>query len=152
MWHKEAFSYGNHIVGTGFIAIVGYHLKAKRHCALVLKLCVKDWGPKPFRSFDVWLKEPGFKAMVKDNWDSYEVQGNSMSILKDKLKFLKADLKEWNRNVFGCVESNKRRILSEIEELDGKDDDEGLEENERMRRMELLSQLGMVDKKLDSIY
>jgi len=115
-------------------------------------LCVKDWGPKPFKSFDVWLKEPGFKVMEKDKWDSYEVQGNSMSILKDKLKLLKVDLKEWNKNVFGCVESNKRRILSEIEELDGKDDDEGLEETGRMRRMELLSQLGMVDKKLDSIY
>ena len=100
----------------------------------------------------MWLKEPGFKVMEKDKWDSYEVQGNSMSILKDKLKLLKVDLKEWNKNVFGCVESNKRRILSEIEELDGKDDDEGLEETGRMRRMELLSQLGMVDKKLDSIY
>jgi len=221
MWHKEAFSYGSHIIGTGFIAIVGYHLKAKRqcvvvnvyagcnlkdkveqwealtvlkqshvnvawvvcgdfnvvrreeerkgirgcssqkkemdgfnkfidnnalldipcvgkkytwykangtakskldrflvseewlqiwpaskqyslprtvsdHCALVLKLCIKDWGPKPFRSLDVWLKEPGFRAMVKHKWESFEVQGNSMSIFKDKLKLLKAELKEWN--------------------------------------------------------
>ena len=35
MWHKEAFSYGTHIVGTGFIAIVGYHLKTKRQCVVV---------------------------------------------------------------------------------------------------------------------
>jgi len=82
------------------------------HRALVLKLYAKDWGPKPFRSFDVWLKEPGFKVMVKDKWESYQVQGNSMSSFKDKLKLLKADIKEWNRNVFGCVESNKKRILS----------------------------------------
>jgi len=82
------------------------------HCALVLKSCAKDWSPKPFRSFDVWLKEPGFKVMVKDKWESYQVQGNSMSIFKDKLKLLKADIKEWNKNVFGCVESNKRHILS----------------------------------------
>jgi len=100
----------------------------------------------------VWLKEPRFRDMVKEKWDSYEVQGNSMSVLKDKLKLLKADLKVWNINVFGCVESHKRRILSEIEELDGKDDVEDLEESGRKRRMELLSQLGMVDKKLDSIY
>ena len=92
------------------------------HCALVLKSCTKDWGPKPFRSLDVWLKEPGFRAMIKEKWDSYEVQGNSMSVLKDKLKLLKVDLKMWNKNVFGCVESHKRRILSETEELDGKDD------------------------------
>ncbi|XP_068475080.1 uncharacterized protein [Phaseolus vulgaris] len=82
------------------------------HCALVLKLCPKDWSPKSFRSFDVWLKEPGFKVMVKDKWESYQVQGYNMSIFKDKLKLLKADIKEWNRNIFGCVESNKRRILS----------------------------------------
>ena len=35
MWHKEAFSYGTHIVGTGFIAIVVYHLKTKRQCVVV---------------------------------------------------------------------------------------------------------------------
>jgi len=35
MWNKEAFEYGSHVVGTGFIAIVGYHLKAKRHCVVV---------------------------------------------------------------------------------------------------------------------
>jgi len=35
MWHKEAFSYGDHVVGTGFIAIVGYHLKAKCQCVVV---------------------------------------------------------------------------------------------------------------------
>jgi len=35
MWNKEAFEYGSHVVGTGFIAIVGYHLEAKRHCVVV---------------------------------------------------------------------------------------------------------------------
>jgi len=39
------------------------------HCALVLKSCVKDWGPKSFRSLDVWLAELGFKALVKENGD-----------------------------------------------------------------------------------
>ncbi|XP_068476267.1 uncharacterized protein [Phaseolus vulgaris] len=77
------------------------------HCALVLKSCVKDWGPKPFRTLDVWLKEPGFIAMVKVKWESYQVEGNCISALKEKLKLLKADLKEWNRRVFGCVESEK---------------------------------------------
>ena len=122
------------------------------HCALVLKSCVKDWGPKPFRTLDVWLKEPGFIAMVKVKWESYQVEGNCISALKEKLKLLKADLKEWNRSVFGCVESEKRRIEMEIENLDGEDDIDALEDEGRQRRLDLLSQLGLVNRKLDSIY
>ena len=90
--------------------------------------------------------------MVKRKWDSYHVQGDSMSVLKDKLKLLKADLKAWNRNTFGCLETNKKRIVSEIEELDAKDDNGALDGIGNLRRMELFSQLGLIDKKLDSIY
>jgi len=39
-----------------------------------------------------------------------------------------------------------------MEALDDKDDCEGLDDNGRMRRLELLSQLGLVEKKLNSIY
>ena len=100
----------------------------------------------------MWLKEPGFTALIKEKWESYQVEGNSISALKDKLKLLKADLKVWNKNVFGSVESDRRRIEMEIEELYGEDDIDALEQDGRMRRMELLSQLGLVNKKLDSIY
>ena len=122
------------------------------HCALVMKSCVKDLGPKPFRYMDVWLAEPGFKVLVKEKWGSYLVQGNNMSILKDKLKLLKADIRVWNKEVFGCMESNKKNIVEEIKELDDKDGNDALEENGKLRRMELFSQLGLVEKKLESIY
>jgi len=75
-----------------------------------------------------------------------------MSKLKDKLKFMKTDLKVWNRSIFGCLESNKKSIVAEIEELDGKDDNDTLAGDGNIRRMELFSQMGLVDKKIDSIY
>ena len=90
------------------------------------KSWVKDWGPKPFRTIDVWFMELGFKEFVKEKWSSYNVQGNSISKLKDKLKLLKEDLKEWNINVFGCLESNQKRIFKEIEDFDVKDDNDDL--------------------------
>jgi len=90
--------------------------------------------------------------MVKEKRNSYNVQGNIMSKLKDKLKLLKADLKVWNKKNFGCLESNKKRIVKEIEELDGKDDNDELTGDGNMRRMELFSQLGLVDKKRDFVY
>jgi len=35
MWHKDAFSYGSHVGGTGFIAAVGQYLKTNSQCIVV---------------------------------------------------------------------------------------------------------------------
>jgi len=61
---------------------------------------------------------------VKEKWGTYSVQGNNISKFKDKLKLLKSNLKDWNKNVFGCLQSNQKRILKEIKDLDVKDDNE----------------------------
>jgi len=51
------------------------------HCAIMVKSWLKDWDPKPFKTIDAWLKEPGFKNLVKEKWKAYEVQGNDISML-----------------------------------------------------------------------
>ena len=101
------------------------------HCAILVKTSIKDWGPKPFKTIDAWLMEPGFKELVKDKWKAYEVQGNGISKVKDKLKLLKFDLKEWNKSVFGNLEVSKRQIMREVEELDVKDALRDLSEGEK---------------------
>ena len=108
----------------------------------------EDWGPKPFRSLDVWLKEPGFKDMVKEKWKSYPRQGNNMFVFKVKMKCLKANLKRWNRDVFRHLESRKKKVLKEIEELDGQDEDDALPESLRMRRVALFSHVEEINKNL----
>ena len=35
MWHKEAFRYDKHVVGSGFIAILGQHLKSNNLCVVI---------------------------------------------------------------------------------------------------------------------
>jgi len=75
------------------------------HCAIVVKYVSKDWAPKSFKSIDAWYLEPGFKELVQDKWSNYRVQGNNLS-------------KVWNKDVFGCLDTNKKRILKEIEEHD----------------------------------
>jgi len=95
--------------------------------------------------------EPEFKDLVKGKWNNYEVQGNSMSRLKDKLKLLKKDIKEWNKSVFGNIEECKREIMMEIENLDVKDAECDLLEGEKLRRWELLSQKKSLDKKMESL-
>ncbi|XP_068504216.1 uncharacterized protein [Phaseolus vulgaris] len=121
------------------------------HCAIVVKSVLKDWGPSPFRTIDAWQMEPGFKEMVKEKWCSYTVQGNSLTKIKDKLKILKADLRVWNREVFGCLNTNRKRLLKEIEDLDVQDNVLDLDECDKRLRMELISHLREVDKKLESL-
>jgi len=89
---------------------------------------------------------------VKGKWGSYEVQGDNITRVKEKLKLLKSDLKEWNRSVFGNLEDEKRRILKEIELLDVKDGVSDLVEGEKLRRLELVGQQKLVEKKMESLY
>jgi len=54
---------------------------------------------------------------------------------------MKVDLKVWNRDEFGYLDTSKKMILKEIEELDVQDDNSNLEGNAKLKRMELISQL-----------
>ncbi|XP_068486289.1 uncharacterized protein [Phaseolus vulgaris] len=121
------------------------------HCAIVVKSVEKDWGPKPFRSIDAWFMERGFGHMVKEKWISYPSQGNAFTVIKEKMKRLKGDLKVWNRDVFGNLETTKKSILMELEALDCQDCSVGLLEDERLHRIGLVSRLKEPDKKLESL-
>jgi len=121
------------------------------HCAIVVKSVEKDWGPKPFRSIDAWFLERGFREMVKEKWLSYPVKGNAFVTFKEKLKRLKGDLKIWNRDVFGNIQTHKRMILQEIEVLDYKDCLDGLREGDSLKMAELVSRLKETYKKLESL-
>ena len=68
-------------------------------------------GLASFRFEIMWLKVVGFKELLKNWWHSLSFNGTCSFILASKLKALKALLKSWNRNIFGRVEVNKRRVL-----------------------------------------
>jgi len=89
--------------------------------------------------------------MVKEKWQSYSVKGNDLTKFKEKLKLLNLDLKSWNMDVFGNLDTSKRRILQELEALDSQYCSGGLAKSERLRRLELVSHLKENDKKLESL-
>jgi len=117
----------------------------------MIKCVHKDWGPKPFRSIDAWLLETGFSGMVEEKWRSYEGQGSAIKVLKDKLKLLKVDLKIWNKDVFGNLDSSKQSLLQDMENLDCQDNQECLEESQRKLRSDLVRKLWEVDAKIESL-
>lgn len=64
-----------------------YYIKVRQisyHCA-ILKQSNIDWKPKLFKTFNVWNKEPWFNDMIKDKGNSYNVRGNALVVVKQKL-------------------------------------------------------------------
>jgi len=111
------------------------------HCAIIPKDEYVDWGPKLFRSLDVWQSDSRFKVFLRERWPSYEVQGGGMYIFKEKLKKLKVDLKVWNKEIFGNVNQLGEGLQKRINELDIKDEENELDMYEREERRSLLADL-----------
>lgn len=38
------------------------------HCPILLKNSCVDWGPKPFRTFNCWLKDSRFTKFIEEIW------------------------------------------------------------------------------------
>ena len=55
---------------------------------------------------------------MSSSWSSYEVIGGGIFIFKEKLKKLKADLKVWNKEIFGDVNLASKEVQKKIDELD----------------------------------
>ena len=84
------------------------------HCPVMLDCDGIRSGPSPFRFENMWLKYAGFKDTLRDWWQSLHFSGSYSFILASKLKALKGILKDWNFEVFGRVENNKKEALNRI--------------------------------------
>ncbi|GJS29223.1 hypothetical protein Tco_0489843 [Tanacetum coccineum] len=52
----------------GNLAVVALDRKPSDHCPIVLKDVDLDFGPHPFRIFDIWLKEIDIGQVVEEAW------------------------------------------------------------------------------------
>ncbi|XP_068498435.1 uncharacterized protein [Phaseolus vulgaris] len=92
-----------------------------------------------------------FKDFVCSCWSSYKVTGGGIFVFKEKLKKLKADLKVWNREVFGDVNQASKEFQKRLEELDTRDEEDGLVESERDERKSLFAKLTEAKAKQEAI-
>ena len=51
---------------------------------------------------------------MKEWWDGYRVAGSSSCVLAKKFKLLKEDLKQWNKEVFGHLETQKANAMATL--------------------------------------
>jgi exonuclease III len=59
----------------GSVALWVLPREVSDHCPLILKYCIDDWGPKPFRFNNYWLDNKKFKEIVEGCWESHHVGG-----------------------------------------------------------------------------
>ena len=91
--------------------------------------------PSPFRFKNMWIKEEGFKDLIKVWWQSFEFRGTSSYVLMEKLKAIKNLLKTWNKEVFGRVEENKKLALTKVVAWDAIESERPLSPEELGTRM-----------------
>ena len=87
------------------------------HCTIMLALSNHNWGPRPFKFMDCWLRSPNFLKNIRQWWDGYRVQPNGLAIVK-KLKLLKNSIKIWNQEVYGDLDSAITQLEAEIDKTD----------------------------------
>lgn len=104
------------------------------HCPVVLRKRVCNWGPKPFRLLDCWRGLPGYREFVTSTWMEAAVNGRKAYVLKEKLKQIKNQLRVLNKDHCGDISHNIDNVRKELDQLDKKQEDVGLEEHDIARR------------------
>lgn len=99
------------------------------HYPLLLQSYNVDWGPRPFKFQDAWLTHKGCLEIVDAAWKNW----NGCSLI-DKLKMAKSELKAWNFDVFGNIDSHMLLLENEIQKWDLSANDRDLEPEEIEQR------------------
>lgn len=85
---------------------------------MLFKSKISDWGPKPFRVLDCWLKDKSFEKIIKETWSNSQQSGWGGYVLKQKIKQLKERMKLWNKEQFGDTLINMQKIEAELNKLE----------------------------------
>ena len=88
----------------------------------------------------MWLKVEGFKELIRDWWQNFEFRGTHSYVLMEKMKDLKAKIKEWNKGVFGCVDEQKKSALNKVAHWDDLERRRPLFDGERQDRLGVMEE------------
>ncbi|XP_071714846.1 uncharacterized protein [Rutidosis leptorrhynchoides] len=71
-----------------------------------LKRQNEDFGPKPFKIFDVWLKDKSVDAVIIDAWNAHVYGSRPDCVFRNKLKNVKEALRSWSKNNYGIIDKD----------------------------------------------
>ncbi|WOK93179.1 hypothetical protein Cni_G01872 [Canna indica] len=92
------------------------------------KIKGKSWR-KQFMFEQYWLEYPELNEFVKDSIEKNDAREKSLT---EKLVTLRSNLESWNRQKVGNLETNLREIRRRPEELEIKEENGEISDNEKM--------------------
>ncbi|XP_050211903.1 uncharacterized protein LOC126662059 [Mercurialis annua] len=110
-----------------------------------------DWGPKPFRSMDIWWDHPEFSSFVGSSWELIFAADSSLPLVR-RLKHLRERIKTWNLEVFGDQNKKHADLIAEASQLDNIADSRALSDAEKDRFAAVKNNLWIVEKRLESLW
>jgi hypothetical protein len=112
-----------------------------------------EWGQLgefvkcPFWFEKFWFQHPNFRRLMKEWWESFPtIEGSCMSMFQKNLKYIKDCIKKWNRESFGNITEEKRRLEQQLEEIQAKTMMEGYMEEEINAKKAIMQELMQREK------
>jgi exonuclease III len=100
------------------------------HVPVMLYVDDMNWGPRPLRMLKCWSDYPGYSDFVRETWGTFTCQGWGGFVLKQKLKMMKASLKEWHSKHFQNLDGRMSEVKNKMAWLDEKGESSALAEEE----------------------
>ncbi|GKB77670.1 transposon TX1, partial [Tanacetum coccineum] len=119
----------NNLLGN--LSVIALDRKLSDHCPIVLKDVDLDFGPKPFRVFNVWMEEPDFYRVVEEAWKKEVKSFRPDCIFRDKLKNVKVSLRTWSKERFGGFKEKIKALKNEAMKWELVAENKTLSESER---------------------
>lgn len=88
----------------------------------------------------------GYREYVLSKWEEAAVEGRKAYVLKEKLKQIKSHQRVWNKNRCGNIGQNIDSVRSELDQLDKKQEDGGLEGHEIVKRRLCLAKFNQLSQ------
>ncbi|GKC23096.1 RNA-directed DNA polymerase, eukaryota, reverse transcriptase zinc-binding domain protein, partial [Tanacetum coccineum] len=116
------------------------------HSPILLHVKKADFGPSPFKFYNLWLNRDDFDDLIKSTWSSMDTSNRNSNIRShEKLRGLKTAIKKWHAEVRKNNKSQKCVILSEIKDIEKKIDDGSASTSDREKRISLLQDIDKLD-------
>ncbi|XP_071700174.1 uncharacterized protein [Rutidosis leptorrhynchoides] len=121
----------NFLESWGDISVITLDRRTSDHCPLILRDKNNDFGPKPFRMFDIWLECEEVEKIIVDSWNKQNTCSRPDCVYRNKLKNVKTALREWSKLRYGDMDVEIDTWKQKVEELECKADSGSLTETER---------------------
>jgi len=90
------------------------------HVPVMLHVDASNWGPRPLRMLKCWSELPGYAEFFRERWSTFRCQGWGGFVLQQKLKWIKAGLREWHTQHVQNMEGRMIEIKDKMSDLDVK--------------------------------